>query len=104
MPYNSHKTLKQNTHNVWDNPGCLTPQPSIEVSGIIPVDGLDKDSYDFATRYLVGLAPLPAFRHLSPDDYQDRVAELIGKIEEEGERKRDGNSVAGTDKILSQMP
>ena len=60
--------------------------------------------YDFATRYLVGLAPLPAFRHLSPDDYQDRVAELIGEIEEEGERKRDGNSVAGTEKIQSQMP
>lgn len=45
MPYNSHKALKQNTHNVWDNPGCLTPQPSIEVSGIIPVVGLDKDTY-----------------------------------------------------------
>ena len=66
--------------------------------------GLEFGRYDFATRYLVGFAPLPAFRHLSPEDYQDRVAELIGEIEKEGERKRDGNSVAGTEKILNQNP
>lgn len=45
MPYNSHKALKRYTHTVWDNPGCLTPKPSTEVSGITPVDRLDKDSY-----------------------------------------------------------
>ena len=44
MPYNSHKALKPNTHTVWDNPGCLSPQYSTEVSGITLVDWLDKDT------------------------------------------------------------
>lgn len=66
--------------------------------------GQDFGRYDFATRYLVGFSPLPAFRHLSAEEYQDRVAGLIREIEEEGERKRDGNPVAGTEKILSQNP
>ena len=58
----------------------------------------------FATRYLVGFAPLPAFRHLTPEEYRDKVAELIGEIRDEGERARDGNPVAGVEKILSQDP
>ena len=66
--------------------------------------GQDFGRYDFATRYLIGFSPLPAFRHLSPEEYQNRVAGLIREIEEEGERKRDGNPVAGTDRILSQNP
>ncbi len=45
MPYNSHKALNRNTHTMWDNPGCLAPQPSTEVSGFSLVDCLDKDSY-----------------------------------------------------------
>lgn len=60
--------------------------------------------YDFATRYLVGFSQLPAFRHLSSEEYQARVAQLIREIEEEGEKRRDGNPVAGTEKILSQDP
>ncbi len=66
--------------------------------------GQDFGRYDFATRYLVGFSPLPAFRHLSPEQYQDRVAGLIREVEEEGKRQRDGNPVAGTEKILSQNP
>ncbi|MCP3957347.1 MAG: hypothetical protein GY719_05795 [bacterium] len=66
--------------------------------------GQDVGRYDFATRYLVGFSPLPAFRHLPPEEYKDRVAGLIREIEEEGERKRDGNPVAGTEKIFSQNP
>ncbi|MCP5014881.1 MAG: hypothetical protein GY938_06295, partial [Ketobacter sp.] len=61
-------------------------------------------TYDFATRYSIPLAQLPAFRHLSPEQYQDAIAGLIQEIEEEGERKRDGDSVAGVDKILSLNP
>ncbi len=61
-------------------------------------------TYDFATRYSIRFAQLPAFRHLSPDEYQNKVAGLILEIEEEGERRRDGNSVAGVEKILSQNP
>ncbi len=61
-------------------------------------------TYDFATRYSICFAPLPAFRHLTPEEYQDRLGELIREIEEEGERQRHGNSVAGVEKILSQNP
>ena len=64
--------------------------------------GLDYGAYDFATRYLIHFAQLPAFRHLSPAEYQDQIADLIREIEEEGERKRDGDTVAGVEKILSQ--
>ncbi len=45
MPNNSHKALDRNTHTMWDNPGCLAPQTSTEVSGFSLVDWLDKDSY-----------------------------------------------------------
>lgn len=66
--------------------------------------GFEVGAYDYATRYLVGFAPLPAFRHLTAEEYQDRVAELIWEIEEEGRRKREGDPVAGVEKILSQNP
>ncbi|MCP3958457.1 MAG: hypothetical protein GY719_11440 [bacterium] len=66
--------------------------------------GLDYGTYDFATKYLVGFAPLPAFRHLSPEEYRQKVAELVWEIEAEGEKKRDGNPVAGVEKILNQTP
>ncbi|MEM7357219.1 MAG: transposase, partial [Acidobacteriota bacterium] len=65
--------------------------------------GLAVGRYDFATRYRVDFAQLPAFRHLTPEEYRGKVAELIREIEE-GEARRDGNPVAGVDKILSQSP
>ncbi|HEX9736228.1 MAG TPA: hypothetical protein VGG06_30060 [Thermoanaerobaculia bacterium] len=46
--------------------------------------GLDIGYYDFATKYQVHLSPLPALRDLSPDEYRQTVADLIGEIEEEG--------------------
>ena len=64
----------------------------------------DFGRYDFATRYLVRFAPLPTFRHLRPEAYEDKVAELIREIEEEGEEQRNGAAVAGTEKILSLNP
>ncbi len=66
--------------------------------------GLEVGRYDFATRYLIHFAQLPAFQHLTPEEYQNRIAELIVEIQEEGESQRDGNSVAGVDRILSQNP
>ncbi|MEM7352938.1 MAG: transposase [Acidobacteriota bacterium] len=66
--------------------------------------GLAVGRYDFATRYLVGFAQLPAFRHLEPEEYRSKIAELIREIEQEGEAARDGNPVAGVEKILSQNP
>jgi hypothetical protein len=61
-------------------------------------------TYDYATRYLVGFAPLPAFRELSPEEYQEKIAALVREIEQEGEIVRDGNPVAGIEKILRQDP
>ncbi len=61
-------------------------------------------SYDFATRYSIRFGQLPSLRHLSPEEYQGKVRDLIREIEEEDERKRDGNPVAGVEKILSQNP
>ncbi len=64
----------------------------------------DYGTYDFATRYSIRFAQLPSLRDLSREEYQDRIAGLILEIEEEAERKRDGNTVAGIEKILSQNP
>ena len=61
-------------------------------------------TYDFATQYSIRFAQLPSLRHLTPEEYRDKVAELIQEIEEEGKQKRDGNPVAGVEKILSQDP
>ena len=66
--------------------------------------GLNYGRYDFATRYLIDFAPLPAFRHLSPEAYQEKVAELVREIEEESEVARAGNPVASVEKILRQDP
>ncbi len=66
--------------------------------------GLTPGTYDYATRYSITFAQLPSLGHLTPEDYQDRIAGLIRQIEDEGERKRDGDTVAGVDKILNQNP
>jgi hypothetical protein len=60
--------------------------------------------YDFATRYEVGFAPLPAFRHLSEQAYFEMIAEIVREIEEEGEAKRGGDPVAGVERVLLQNP
>ena len=66
--------------------------------------GRDFGRYDFATRYLVRFAPLPAFRHLTPEEYEHKIAELIREIEDEGKEWRSGDPVAGVERILSQNP
>lgn len=66
--------------------------------------GKDYDAYDFATKYQVGFAPLPAFRHLSAEEYQKRVKELVHEIEEECRIARDGMEPLGVARILSQNP
>ncbi|HEX9736102.1 MAG TPA: hypothetical protein VGG06_29420 [Thermoanaerobaculia bacterium] len=66
--------------------------------------GLEVSTYDFATEYLLGFSPLPAFRQLTPEKYRQKVAELIVEIEEEGRAKREGDPVAGVETILSQNP
>ena len=66
--------------------------------------GREYGYYDFATHYRVGFAPLPAFRGLAGEEYHAKVADLVREIEEEGVKKRDGDSVAGRRKILMQNP
>ena len=66
--------------------------------------GQEYGAYDFATRYSIRFAQLPTLRHLTPEQYQDRIAGLIREIEEECEKKRDGDPVAGVEKILSLNP
>jgi hypothetical protein len=66
--------------------------------------GKDYGVYDFATKYEVGIAPLPAFRHLPIEEYRERVRELVGEIEEECRIARDDSDVLGVAKILSQNP
>ncbi len=66
--------------------------------------GEDYGTYDYATRYQVGFSPLPAFRHLSPEEYSDRIAVLIREIEEQGAQDRAGNPVAGVAKVKSLSP
>lgn len=43
----------------------------------------------------------PAFRELSPEQCQDRIAELIVEIQQEGEIAREGNQVAGRAAVLA---
>ena len=66
--------------------------------------GKDYGVYDFATKYQVGIAPLPAFRHLTADEYRRRVKELIHEIEEEARAARGGMEVLGVERILRQDP
>ncbi len=66
--------------------------------------GQDVGPYDFATKYRISLKPLPAFRHLGSEAYQDRVTQLIVEIQDEYRAKRDGDPVAGIERILSLDP
>jgi len=60
------------------------------------------ETYDFATKYLVGFSPLPAFRELTPEAYREKVTALVREIEDEGARDRGDRPVLGVEKILSQ--
>lgn len=52
------------------------------------------------------LRPLPCWRHLDPDDYRARVAELIGAVERETARRLDesGREVLGAERAARQNP
>ncbi|MCP4654222.1 MAG: hypothetical protein GY856_02265, partial [bacterium] len=60
------------------------------------------ETHDFATKYLVGFSPLPAFRDLTPEAYREKVTTLVREIEDEGARDRGKRPVLGVEKILSQ--
>jgi REP element-mobilizing transposase RayT len=60
----------------------------------------------FATRHSLHLAPLPCWRHLSPQTIQQRVAEMIATIEEETavRQRAQGGKPLGVAGILRQDP
>jgi len=60
--------------------------------------------YDYAIRYEIEIQPLPAFRHLPPEEYREIVAGLITEIEEEAAAKRGDRPVVGVETILSANP
>ncbi len=64
----------------------------------------DDPSRSTSPRRIATSSAASAFRHLSPSEYRDRVAELLWEIEAEGEKRRCGDSVAGVEKILGQNP
>jgi hypothetical protein len=66
--------------------------------------GKEYGAYDFATKYQVSFAQLPAFRHLSPEDYRAKVKDLILEIEEETRIARGEKEVLGVAAILAQNP
>jgi hypothetical protein len=68
--------------------------------------GEDFDRYRYATEETVHLSPLPCWKHLADETYQERVTELVDEIEEEAaaERQRAGKPVLGVAAILAQDP
>ena len=61
---------------------------------------------DFETRETVVLSQLPCWKHLSPEVYRARVAELVREIEETAaaERKKEGIEPLGVEQIYAQEP
>jgi REP element-mobilizing transposase RayT len=68
--------------------------------------GEDFEPRRYATEETVVLSPLPCWRHLSPEVYRERIAELIQEIEADAaaERKLTGREPLGREAILRQHP
>jgi hypothetical protein len=68
--------------------------------------GEDADPAKHATTETVTFSPLPCWKHLSPEAYQERVAKMGLEIEGEAaaRRKRTGAEPFGAAKILAQAP
>lgn len=66
----------------------------------------EADPDPFETPEQVTLSALPCWRHLPPESYRERVAELVTAIEREaaGERTKTGSTVLGAPAVLSQHP
>jgi hypothetical protein len=64
------------------------------------------DRLAYATEESVVLSAIPCWRHLSPEQYQERLAELVGEIESEAaaEREQTGREPLGTEAVLKQSP
>jgi REP element-mobilizing transposase RayT len=61
---------------------------------------------DYATRESLELAPLPAWQHLTPDAYRERIAELVANLAAEAvaAREASGRESLGGLEIQNQNP
>ena len=61
---------------------------------------------DFEEDVLVTFAPLPCWEHLSPEEYQQRIRDLVQEIEEEtaAMHLRNGTQPLGRREVLAQDP
>jgi putative transposase len=68
--------------------------------------GKDADPLKHATSETVTLSPLPCWKHLSPEDYRERVGNIAAEIEEDAAaaRQRTGVEPLGVAAILAQDP
>jgi hypothetical protein len=68
--------------------------------------GEDADLRRFAMPETVILSPLPCWRHLSPEAYRLRIAEIVEAIEQEAaaERRRTGRRALGRRAVLGVHP
>ena len=77
--------------------------------------GRSFEKHDFATRYEIQLGQLPAFQDLSSEDYRQKVADLIRKIEKVNSHAKTEDSqtlaedsvrrsVMGADRVQAQNP
>ncbi len=68
--------------------------------------GIPFHKYDFSEETSFELVPIPAWAHLPPETYRQRVAELAREIEAETRARlaREGKSPWGRQRILRQNP
>ncbi len=62
--------------------------------------------YDFASEETLTFDPLPCWRHLDPEEYRARVAELVAQVVAEAaiEREVSGTAVMGAARVIAQHP
>ena len=66
--------------------------------------GEDYQKYDYATLYRVEFARLPCARHLTDEEYREKIAELLREIETEAAESRGDSPVRGMPNIRRQDP
>ena len=64
------------------------------------------DKYQYATRYIVELSPLPAWKDLSRAKYKERVMDLVSAIEAEtrGRHRAEGTTPLGAHRVTRVSP
>jgi putative transposase len=68
--------------------------------------GEDVGPFQYATRETLELAPLPCWKHLTPEQRQRRAAALVAEVDAEADdrRERTGVQPLGPEAILAQNP